>query len=271
MDLVDKYNELFNKGSKAMRRGEHTNAIRFLEDALKYNPIGNDILCMIGICYQKLGLYQDSIPYFEKILEMDSNNDWKNMAYPSLILSHGHLGNLTQARIYYDQSLKSNNPETKKIAHYHMGRNYDFLLKSEESVKYYLKAVAIDPLFLMGWLYLGENYLFLGKKEEFRECIMKAKKIDPVFTEKHIEEIQGSILKMFGEFYLDQKIENQKDKISKIRMSELTKRIKSSYEESKTLTIENIIEDPMKVLKIRLAKGEIKREEYLEMKNLLES
>ncbi|MHA1650937.1 MAG: tetratricopeptide repeat protein, partial [Candidatus Helarchaeota archaeon] len=124
---------------------------------------------------------------------------------------------------------------------------YENIGDSYKAIECYEKALEIDPDFTAAWTALGDVYYEIADFEKAIESYEHAIQIDPEFKiawyglEKVYEDI--------GQY---QKAIECHEKAIKIATNQLLKE-----------------EDPLKILKFRLAKGEITQEEFLEMKKLL--
>jgi tetratricopeptide (TPR) repeat protein len=67
-----KYNSWMEIGAVLLTNGEYYPAIRYLKNALKDNPSGQDALCALGLCYAKLHKMDKSILFINKAADLGS-------------------------------------------------------------------------------------------------------------------------------------------------------------------------------------------------------
>jgi tetratricopeptide (TPR) repeat protein len=67
-----KYGSFLEIGTVLLTNGEYYPALRYLKDARKDNPAGDDALCALGLCYAKLKKMDKSILFINKAADLGS-------------------------------------------------------------------------------------------------------------------------------------------------------------------------------------------------------
>jgi tetratricopeptide (TPR) repeat protein len=156
------------------KKGKYNQAVPYLEELTKLEPMNIGLFLKLSMCYEKLGNYDKIISVDERIIEIDPNNvkskrrlaenrfnkgkfeDALNMYsdlikagkikvtdYPNIVSSALKLNLKTRAVEYLDQycQLKPNNSDIYK----ELGRLNFELKRYDVSLSHYLKALSINP------------------------------------------------------------------------------------------------------------------------------
>lgn len=139
-----------------------------------------------------------------------------------------------------------------------MGYGYAELGKPEKSIECYLEALRIEPDNFIWWNSLGLSYDDAEQYDSALDAYEKSIQANPENHHDLNEQTREQIRKMLE--YRD-KIEFGKNEISRLE--------KEMHESDDSLSNESD-GTPISILKLRLAKGEITKEEFEEIKNMLE-
>ena len=144
-------NSLSLEGWFLLKQGNFSEAMPLLLRASKLNPNIYDF-SNLGAIYANLGNYSESIIYYEKALDIDSEFApiYNNIAYTYQSLENYTKSN--QAFLKFIQLCPNCNDVP--TAYYNIGRNYFFLEDFPESNKYLQKSIDSDPynpIFYEGW------------------------------------------------------------------------------------------------------------------------
>jgi len=152
----------------------------------------------------------------------------------------GEQGDAQNAMECFDRALEIN-PNYAEAWH-NKGSLYYKQGDTENAMKCFDRVLEIDPNDAEAWLKKGALYVKQGDAQNAIECFDRVLEIDP----------------------------NNKDakEFKKIAIEESS--IKDIEESSVNKTTKITEDNPMKILKMRLAKGEITEEEFTRLKSLLE-
>lgn len=73
IDNVIQASYYYTIGTSKYKLGEHKEAIKFLEEALKYNPNNTEVICLIGKAYAHMGLIKTAERVYNSAVDIDPN------------------------------------------------------------------------------------------------------------------------------------------------------------------------------------------------------
>ncbi len=297
------------KGDALDDLGKHEEAIICYDYVLRMHP-NDSTWTMKGIVLNKISRYQEASICFDKAFAMNPQNITainmkknnqknmelseeiehmkKSMAMKQKVSELMNSGKYEEAIPHIHKTLKvvQDDPFDKE----HGGRGVRFLEsfltmcyvktnKLEEALDFINLKIRIDPSHSIYWNAKGHILFELSKYDEAIICFDKALEIDP---DKSIYlSNKGECLDKLSKYpesisYYERALEKDpnNEKIQKDLDSVKAKLSKDSP--SKTVEKVEIIEknepsDPVIILKVRLAKGEITLEEYRKIKEHLEN
>jgi len=179
---------------------EYFNVVKKLEvDSNNNNKkLANYNLALLYLIERK---YDESLKYFNKCLELDTNFA---IAYVGIELLYNYSKNKDKICINIEKALNIE-PNNKFFL-----KNYAIMLISQqklgEALKFLLKALLIDPNFEKGLVLLGVVYRLQNNNEESKEKFLKILEIDPNSLNSLVN--LGGILELEGkkeealEYYL---------------------------------------------------------------------
>lgn len=111
------------KGSNYLIDKQYQQAIKEFKEALRLKPDDLDLYYYLGICNHKLKQYQQALPYLQKAIEKESNDE----LYYYLGACYYHLGQLTEAITYLKKTIQINPDDAEAysllgISNYFLGR-----------------------------------------------------------------------------------------------------------------------------------------------------
>jgi len=127
----------------------------------------------LGQFYKRNGRYEDAIPYLEKLLTLDEEDD-----FALFLLRHVHqkLGNGDLAIELYHKSLDLDS--THDIVWNNLGSELASRFEFEEAIKMYLRAFQFNPDSEVTWENLRLAYIGTEQFEKTDYCEEKAKKLE---------------------------------------------------------------------------------------------
>ncbi len=134
------FTNLILLSDNAIKNNKFTQAIKFLEDAIKIKPNAYDLHLKLGLLHQHLNDYEKSIQYFEKSISLE----------PKSVSAYFNLGliyfKLNKKNLALKNYLKAIDLDPKNfLVSYNLGNYYFSNDDTENSEKYYLKSIEINP------------------------------------------------------------------------------------------------------------------------------
>ena len=173
-------------------------ALRYFNEALRYDEKNIEILVNIAGCYHDLGRYDEALAYLNKSLTFDSKN---SLIFAQFSNVYMHTGDYKSANRYIDLALEQQ-PEdlalqiSKNLILAYLGKNTESVEGFQKIKEGYFDDNGIIQLW---YLYFGKALNAMGNSDE-------ALKIFDEYLEKYS--------------FLNEEIENEKDKIMKLNMVE---------------------------------------------------
>jgi tetratricopeptide (TPR) repeat protein len=164
----------YNLGCALQVTQHHDSALREFRAVLKIDPQHAKAFNNFGLSYNDLGLYDEAIEAYEQSVALDPNSAKARSNLGAAYTNKGLYGKARQHR----QAVRLA-PDVAGMA-YNLGVALDKKGSAEEAVRWYMRAIELDPHFAAPHLCLG--ILFL-KKEKSREKAIyyfrKSLAIDP--------------------------------------------------------------------------------------------
>ena len=292
------------KGDALDDLGKHEEAIICYDYVLRIHP-DDSTWAMKGIVLNKINRREEAIVCFDKALAMNPQNtsaiNMKNSMVRinsndatgieiEVALKRFERGNKTmknegmckEAIQYFKEALEifERGPLGSNmvgVTNSSLSMCSFYAGQYAESIKYSNKAISLDSKSLIPWLKKCQSLSKLGKPEEALVCVNKALTPDNLDDAVIMLHVKGNILFELTKY--EQAIDCfqkalEKDPNNKIIQKDLdsVKAKLSKESSSKTADKIEMIEksEPLDVLKMRLAKGEITLEEFNEIKEHLE-
>ena len=143
-------------------------------EAIEINPKDDEAYHNMGIAYDDLEKYNESLEAFKKSIEINPNRD---ATYYNMGIVYGNLEKHNEEIEAYKKVIKIN--PNKDEAYYNMGIAYGNLEKYNEAVEVYQKSIEINPNKDEAYYNMGIAYVNLEKHYEAIEVYQKAIEINP--------------------------------------------------------------------------------------------
>ena len=148
-------------------------AIKLFENLCPSHSNSNLVLGLLGKCYFELGEYKRSVQYFEEVREKDPYR-LEMMEYYSTALwqlgSEVSLSSLAQDL----QKIDKQSPVTWCAT----GNCFSHQKEHENAIKFFQRAVQVDPNFAYAYTLLGHEYVLIEELEKALSCFRNAVRID---------------------------------------------------------------------------------------------
>ncbi|MEB2786415.1 tetratricopeptide repeat protein [Algoriphagus persicinus] len=150
-------------GDAYFNQGEYDKAANEYSEDLKFKPNDVRMLYNRGRAYEEQGNFEEAKNDFEKALEVEPNNF---QVLLSLANVHYNQKNYTNALLYSDQAAEI--PGAPAMASFMKGRALHQLGKTDEALKAYGNAIAVDKEF--GQAYFNRGLLKIALKRVKGAC-----------------------------------------------------------------------------------------------------
>ncbi len=172
-------NHEINKIITNLNNKEFKTVINSCENLIKLKIENTVIYNLYGQAYQNLGLYEKSIPRFEKSIELSEDNYY---AMNNLAISLKAIEKYQLSEKAYQRCLKIKPDYIIAIINY---ANFkEFLNEFEEAINLYLSAIKLNISNYEVYIFskLSRLYLSIGKLEKARELALEILKKNPKDT-----------------------------------------------------------------------------------------
>ena len=166
--------ELYQLGSHKTSQGEFTEALMYLEKAIKVNPKFIGAYSLAGDCFRYLGQPQKAIEIYKQAIEIDPNN---TDSYCNLGTTYRDLGRHDEAIEVFKQTIRINPNSTG--AYYNLGITYRDLGHHDKAIEAFKQTVRINPNNTDAYCNLGTIYRDLGRRNEAIEAFKQMIRINP--------------------------------------------------------------------------------------------
>jgi tetratricopeptide (TPR) repeat protein len=166
--------ELYQIGSRKISEGEFTEALRYLEKAIKVNPKLTGAYNLAGDCFRSLGQHQKAIEIYKQAIEIDPNN---TEACCNLGTTYRDLGRHDEAIEVFKQTVRRN--PNNAVAYYNLGIAYRDLGRHDEAIEAFKQTVRVNPNNTDAYCNLGTIYRDLGRRDEAVEAFKQMIRITP--------------------------------------------------------------------------------------------
>lgn len=152
-----------SSGDAYFNKGEYPEAVNEYTEDLEFNPNDVRMLYNRGRANEEQGNYEEAMVDYEKALEVEPNNF---QVLLSLSNVHYNQKNYTNALLYSDQAAEI--PGAPAMASFMKGRALHQLGKTDEALKAYGNAIAVDKDF--GQAYFNRGLLKIALKNVKGAC-----------------------------------------------------------------------------------------------------
>lgn len=166
--------DLVEEGNKLRDAKDYPGAVAKYEAALQVNPALFAVYGDIARIYSETGDTDKAIDAFNKFIEKDPTNAEAKIELASLLISKNRVDEAKKVLAETDLS-GITNPYTI----YNVGVGMYNAKQSEEAIKYWEKAVSLDPKMTDAYLQMGFAYFSLQNMEKAKEAFHKVIEIEP--------------------------------------------------------------------------------------------
>ena len=147
-------------------------------DTISVSPRSTLAYHNLGFAYDRLGQYEEAVPYYQNAILIDSKNF---RAYSNLGVAYIRLENYETALRALNQSIQLDPTYAK--SHNFLSIAYQELGMPDEARDALLTAVTLDPLYYEAYNNLGILYARYGEVEGARKAFSKALEINPSYED----------------------------------------------------------------------------------------
>ena len=169
---------LYRKGIEAYTLGEYRQAIEFLKESVQEEPLGLDYLensrLYLGFAYSKLGLYEEGLQQYEKVLLINPRNEKASCGLGSAQLQLSRY----EASVEEFSRIISIYPRAS-CAYHGRARVHGILQEWELAVDDFSRTLNIDYRNAAAFMGRGASFFSLGKYAEALEDFEEAILINP--------------------------------------------------------------------------------------------
>lgn len=163
----------FHIGYSYEQRELYPEALRYLEEAYKLNPVHDGTLYELAYCYEKMGEDEKSLDFYDKFLDIDpfSDSAWFNVG-----IVHNKLEQTEKAVDAYEYALALNDEFGN--AYFNLGHSYLSLNQPQKALQCYDSFLKLEPENDEVIGIMGECYQRLGNTEKAFELFENALKMN---------------------------------------------------------------------------------------------
>lgn len=142
------------------------------QDHLKDYPDSSSGLLNLGVYYFKVGRYEESQPYFERLLEANPRNSKASEFMGNLMFNAGDYETAAQ---YYQRAIEVDNAD---YSNYGLGRSLQKLENYRGAFNAYQEALRQNPRIFDTYAYYGEVALRVGERDIAIQALETAKQVN---------------------------------------------------------------------------------------------
>ena len=152
-------------------------AIESYRYVISINPNFSEVYNHLGHCYGELGDDEKAIEAYENAIRLNQDDSFSNSRLCNI---YSDLGDYEKALKVATRAVKIDPKEA--VYYYNLGEVYGQLERREEAIKAYKQAITIDPAYAMAHNNLGWVYIEIGSYEKAEKCFNKAIEMAPDFA-----------------------------------------------------------------------------------------
>jgi type IV pilus assembly protein PilF len=180
-----------NIGEAYMRQGDYTSALRELLEAEKMNPEDAFTQHDLGLCYREKKLMSDAIAHLNKAVQLKPSY---TPARNSLGRVYLEIGQVDKAIAIFKEIAKDALYATPHFPLANLGLAYYQKGDYATAIRYYHKALKLEPNFVFALHGLGKTYLAMKKSRLAMAYLEKALELAPKVAEIHFEYAEANLL-----------------------------------------------------------------------------
>ena len=184
---IEKVERMFEQGNAA-------GALRQLDNMIRDSPNSPHMYLQKSMILTELKKFKAAADCCKQALQLDKNY---GPAYGTLGLILRRNGKPAKAILYLNKAIKITKREGPSyslfVLYNNKGAALSDMFKWEESVRWYDKAIDLDPSQVSTHINKYVSLLFMGRSEEAKKCLAVASKIDPELTLRLVVQINTQI------------------------------------------------------------------------------
>lgn len=165
---------LVQEGTVLADEKKYAEAIAKYEEAVKLNPAMYLLHGEIGNFYLQMNQPDKAIESYKKVLEKEPANQSARLAVVSALLEKKDLAEAKKMLEGLDLNTITN-PNTI----YEIGVRFYNAQETQEAIKYWEKAVTMDPKMVDAYVQLGAAYVSVGQNDKAKQMLQKAIELAP--------------------------------------------------------------------------------------------
>ena len=152
-----------------------------LKEALKIHPNYKNTHLLLGNCYNYLQRFEESIKYYQKVLDFDPNdkNGYGNLGitYRDAGKYYGEKGDMPKATNYLLKAYDMRGEEYEIVRL--LGVAYGVQGQHDKAIEYFQKCVNLQPQNAQAHLNLSMAFQYVGNEAKATQHKQKAQQLDP--------------------------------------------------------------------------------------------
>ena len=180
-----------NIGEAYMRQGDYTSALRELLEAEKMNPKDPFTQHDLGLCYREKKLMNDALTHLNKAIQVKPSF---TPARNSLGRVYLEIGQTDKAIAIFKEIAKDALYATPHFPLANLGLAYYQKGEYAIALRYYHRALKLEPNFVFAVHGLGKTYLAMRKGRLAMAYLEKALRLAPKVAEIHFEFAEANLL-----------------------------------------------------------------------------
>jgi tetratricopeptide (TPR) repeat protein len=171
---ADPSKALVQQGTVLADEKKFPEAIAKYEEAIRLNPSMYLLYGEIGNFYLQMDQPDKAIESYKKVLEKEATNQNARLALVTALLNKKDIAEAKKILEAVDL-----NTITNANTLYEIGVRFYNAQETKEAIRYWEKAVAMDPKMGDAYVQLGAAYVAVGDNDKARQMLNKAIELDP--------------------------------------------------------------------------------------------
>lgn len=165
--------DLVEEGNKLREAKDYAGAISKYEAALQANPALVEVYGDIARAYAEEGKNDEAVAAYKKFIAVKPDAEAK-LELATLLLQQKNVDEAKSVMSSADLA-----GITNPYVLYNLGVGFYNAQQADEALKYWEKAVTLDPKMTDAWLQLGFAYYSVGNKDKAKEALQKVITLEP--------------------------------------------------------------------------------------------
>ncbi len=166
--------ELVEAGNALRAQKDYAGAIAKYEAALAANPALAEVHGDIARIYSEQGKYDEALASYKKFVDVKPDNQEVKLEMAAILLQQKKVDE-AKALLGAANLESITNPYTL----YNLGVGFYNSQQAEEAIRYWEKAVSLDPKMTDAWLQLGFAYYSVSNTAKAKEALQKVIELEP--------------------------------------------------------------------------------------------